>query len=203
MMPQTYTAEKPATTASQTYSTMAVVTRAPRDAGDRKPRVASSRVTTAVVMIWTPEPTCTARDLLLGGARKTSPLTSFQPASSFMSRLFESTTSCSYFARSRRTVRIRIRATMVAMTSTTSSEFMMLNQCTLPPGILRYASQRDAHFMSLSSQYTSYVYTILAPSTISCAGMCALLSTPHTTSSGALPGSRLMLHGDTSKPTTM
>ena len=34
---------------------------------------------------------------------------------------------------------------------------------TRPPGMRRYASHRDDHMMSLSSQYTSYVYTILAP----------------------------------------
>ena len=34
---------------------------------------------------------------------------------------------------------------------------------TLPPGIFRYASQRDDHAIWLSSQNTSYVYVILAP----------------------------------------
>ena len=79
-----------------------------------------------------PDPglTCTAKLLLWCGALKASPVTSFQPASSFMSRLLPSTTSCSYLARSRRTVRTRIMATMVAITRTTSTEFTMLNQCT-------------------------------------------------------------------------
>lgn len=62
----------------------------------------------------------------------------------------------------------RIMATMDAMTSTTSTLFTMLNQCTLPPGMRRYASQRDAHLMLEFCQYTSYVYTTLPPSAISC-----------------------------------
>lgn len=61
-------------------------------------------------------------------------------------------------ARSRRTVRIRITATMTLMTSTTSSELRMENQCTLPLGMDRYASQREAHSMLLSVQYTSYLH---------------------------------------------
>lgn len=59
-------------------------------------------------------------------------------------------------------VRIMIMATMEDMTTTTMSELRMENQCTRPPGMRRYASQRDAQLMSLNSQYTSYVYTSLA-----------------------------------------
>ena len=59
-------------------------------------------------------------------------------------------------------VRIMIMATMLLMTRTTMRLLRMLNQCTLPPGMFRYASQRDAQLMSDSSQYTSKVYTILA-----------------------------------------
>ncbi len=54
-----------------------------------------------------------------------------------------------------------IMATMLLITSTTIRLFRMLNQCTRPPGMFRYASQRDAQLMSDSSQYTSKVYTIL------------------------------------------
>ena len=59
-------------------------------------------------------------------------------------------------------VRIMIMATMEDMTMTTMSELRMENQCTRPPGMRRYASQRDAQLMSLNSQYTSYVYTSFA-----------------------------------------
>jgi hypothetical protein len=73
-------------------------------------------------------------------------------------RTWPSTSSSSYLARSRRTVRMRMTATMMLMTSTTSSELRMENQCTLPLGEERYASQRDAHSMSLTSQCTSYLH---------------------------------------------
>ena len=41
-------------------------------------------------------------------------------------------------------------ATKDAITSTISSELRMLNQCTRPPGMRRYASQRLAHLVALS-----------------------------------------------------
>jgi hypothetical protein len=43
---------------------------------------------------------------------------------------------------------------MMLTTSTMRSELQMKNQSSLP----RYASQRDAHSMSLSSQCTSYLH---------------------------------------------
>jgi hypothetical protein len=63
-------------------------------------------------------------------------------------------------------VRIMIMATMHDITTTTMSELRMLNQCTRPPGMRRYASQRDDHAMSLGSQNTSYVYTIFSSATV-------------------------------------
>eukprot|EP00879_Flechtneria_rotunda_P028539 GHRR01030672.1.p2 GENE.GHRR01030672.1~~GHRR01030672.1.p2 ORF type:complete len:127 (+),score=23.63 GHRR01030672.1:482-862(+) len=58
IIPHRATAEPPATKESSTNRIMVVVSRAPRDAGDRKPRVASSSVTSATDSVCTPEPTC-------------------------------------------------------------------------------------------------------------------------------------------------
>ena len=137
----------------------------PLDAGDRNPNVAKTSVTVPDARICTPLPMCIASEWDPAGALNTSPLTIFHPLSSAMSVWgLPSTRSCSYFCRSRRIVRIMIIATMQLMTTTTIREFMMENQCTLPPGIFMYASQRLAHVMSDVSQYTSYVYAISAPS---------------------------------------
>lgn len=47
--------------------------------------------------------------------------------------------------------------------TTSAAAHVLGAELTLPPGIFRYASQREDHAIWLSSQNTSYVYVILAP----------------------------------------
>ena len=74
-----------------------------------------------------PVPTETASSVGLGGVRSTSACTSFQPLSSSSSS-FSSTLL--YSARSRRSVRTMIIATMPESRKTITSELRMENQCT-------------------------------------------------------------------------
>ena len=65
-----------------TNRTMKPVTIEPRLAGERNPSAANMIVDTDIQKIWTPVPMSTENRIGLGGGRKTSPCTSFQPLSS-------------------------------------------------------------------------------------------------------------------------
>mmetsp|Transcript_46086 Transcript_46086/g.116667 ORF Transcript_46086/g.116667 Transcript_46086/m.116667 type:complete len:206 (-) Transcript_46086:782-1399(-) len=205
-MPLMYTALYPAMPDSKMYMPMHVLSRAPREAGERNPSAANRMVTSAHSRIWMPVPTCTQRCMAAGGARNTSPMTSFQPNSSLNSASVSPTIS-SYFMRSRRTVRSRMIITTPVSTSATTRELMMENQCTWPRGILRYASQREAHLVSDTCQTTSYVYVMEAPSSIfkPVPSMTPLFTESMQTmlAPARLPGEALSLHARTSNPTTV
>ena len=64
---------------------MEAVRRAPREAGESMPSMAKKMVMNIMQKSWMPEPTSETKRRALGGGRKTSPCTSFQPVSSMLS----------------------------------------------------------------------------------------------------------------------
>mmetsp|Transcript_786 Transcript_786/g.3242 ORF Transcript_786/g.3242 Transcript_786/m.3242 type:complete len:313 (-) Transcript_786:443-1381(-) len=149
-------------------SVSAAVISPPRLAGDKKPSTANTITTKVMKSSCVPVPTRSASDVACAGARNTSPCTSFHPLSSCASSIVS---RALYLEMSRFNKRTRIMATMALRNSTTKHEFTTENQCTpFPSAICRYTSQRLAHLTGDSRNATSYVKTMLAPSSTFCGG---------------------------------
>ena len=99
----------------------------PRLAGERKPSAAHAIEIADMHSSCEPVPTEHASSVAFGGVRSTSACTSFQPLSSSSSS-FSSIEL--YSARSRRSVRTMIIATIPESRKTITSEFRIENQCT-------------------------------------------------------------------------
>eukprot|EP00962_Isochrysis_galbana_P013222 scaffold3767_cov114-Isochrysis_galbana.AAC.21 len=99
----------------------------PRLAGERKPSIAQPMEMKDMQSSCIPVPMVVASHVPNGGGRSTSACTSFHPDSSSSSS-FSSTEL--YSARSRRSVRTMIMATMPDSSSTMTRELRMENQCT-------------------------------------------------------------------------
>mmetsp|Transcript_29154 Transcript_29154/g.91270 ORF Transcript_29154/g.91270 Transcript_29154/m.91270 type:complete len:225 (+) Transcript_29154:337-1011(+) len=172
----------------------------PRLAGERKPSTAKTIVMTVMQKVCAPVPTRTESIIGFCGGRKTSPWTSFQPVSSSTS---SAASMALYRLKSRCSVRIRIMATMPERKRTIISELTIENQWICSSPISKYVSQREAHLMSDTSHFTSYVKTAsaapLMPSGVDTAP-------PHVESCVSAPlhvpeYECLIEDGSTSKPT--
>ena len=109
------------------------VRRAPLEAGESMPSMAKNIVMNIMQKSWIPEPTSETKRRLLGGGRKTSPCTSFQPVSSMLS---STSSSMLYLAMSR----LRVRMMIILQIKRTSA----IREVYIKSNVLKFNSRDNA-----------------------------------------------------------